>query len=45
MPAADPAGPLHAELLGFTNRSADIRELFARVCDSVGVECRPLATA
>ena len=25
----------------FTNRSADIRELFARVCDSVGVDCRP----
>jgi hypothetical protein len=24
----------------FTNRSADIRELFARVCASVGVECR-----
>lgn len=26
---------------GFANRSADIRELFARVCDSVGVDCRP----
>ena len=25
----------------FANRSADIRELFARVCDAVGVECRP----
>jgi hypothetical protein len=25
----------------FTNRSAEIRELFARVCASVGVECRP----
>jgi hypothetical protein len=25
----------------FTNRSPHIRELFARVCDSVGVDCRP----
>jgi hypothetical protein len=25
----------------FTNRSADIRQLVARVCDSVGVDCRP----
>jgi hypothetical protein len=25
----------------FANRSADIRELFARVCDTVGVDCRP----
>ena len=25
----------------FTNRSPHIRELFARVCDSVGVACRP----
>jgi hypothetical protein len=25
----------------FTNRSAHIRELFARVCESVGVDCRP----
>jgi hypothetical protein len=25
----------------FTNRSADIRQLFARACDSVGVDCRP----
>ena len=25
----------------FTNRSADIRELFTRVCSAVGVDCRP----
>ena len=25
----------------FTNRSRDIRDLFTRVCDSVGVVCRP----
>jgi Homeodomain-like domain len=25
----------------FTNRSADIRELFVRACDAVGVDCRP----
>jgi hypothetical protein len=25
----------------FTNRSAEIRELFARVCRAVGVDCRP----
>ena len=25
----------------FTNRSADIRDLFTRVCGAVGVECRP----
>jgi hypothetical protein len=34
----------YAELLGlydFTNRSADIRELFARVCRAVGADCRP----
>jgi hypothetical protein len=25
----------------FTNRSADIRALFARVCEGLGVDCRP----
>lgn len=25
----------------FTNRSAEIRALFARACESVGVACRP----
>ena len=25
----------------FTNRSSHIRELFARVCETVGVDCRP----
>jgi hypothetical protein len=38
-------GPYRYLSVAFDNRSADIRRLFAKACDRVGVTCRPSGTS